>query len=179
MLVILCPCVLFWFQLYLMFDGYMCFLLHRVCHLQQMVDARWTLETSHGQFTCGFLFLCSGYYKYDGGLQRKCPQQAPIELHYPALILFVPGTLRCSGDFPWTEMCYIYISVAPRELSRNLGLVGGNDWSVVISHAVIQSSRSIKVDFGRTFAIYFDVFVRFYDRLSQLKWMPPTRSRFW
>ncbi|RJF90955.1 flavin-containing monooxygenase [Sphingomonas cavernae] len=34
-------------------------------------DARWTVEAEHAgetrRFTCGFLFMCSGYYDYDAG----------------------------------------------------------------------------------------------------------------
>eukprot|EP00440_Ansanella_granifera_P021649 gb/GFBE01023500.1/.p1 GENE.gb/GFBE01023500.1/~~gb/GFBE01023500.1/.p1 ORF type:complete len:486 (+),score=90.32 gb/GFBE01023500.1/:1-1458(+) len=30
-------------------------------------NAKWTLMTSQGVLTCSFLFLCSGYYKYDKG----------------------------------------------------------------------------------------------------------------
>ncbi len=36
-------------------------------------DARWTVETKHGdanevvRFTCNFLFMCSGYYRYESG----------------------------------------------------------------------------------------------------------------
>ena len=34
-------------------------------------DARWTIEADHGgrrvAFTCGYLFMCAGYYSYKGG----------------------------------------------------------------------------------------------------------------
>ena len=40
-------------------------------------DARWTVEAEHGgkpvRFTCGFLFLCSGYYNYAGGYTPEFP----------------------------------------------------------------------------------------------------------
>ena len=41
-------------------------------------DARWTVEVerSTGEritFTCNFLFMCSGYYKYEGGYQPDFP----------------------------------------------------------------------------------------------------------
>ena len=45
-------------------------------------DARWTVDVEEGpererrQFTCGFLWMCSGYYSYDGGYK---PEFAGIE----------------------------------------------------------------------------------------------------
>jgi cation diffusion facilitator CzcD-associated flavoprotein CzcO len=40
-------------------------------------DARWTVETQTGseilQFTCSFLFLCGGYYKYSEGYTPQFP----------------------------------------------------------------------------------------------------------
>ncbi|MBV8798415.1 MAG: NAD(P)/FAD-dependent oxidoreductase, partial [Alphaproteobacteria bacterium] len=42
-------------------------------------DAQWTVEAEEGQdqrpvrFTCGFLFMCSGYYDYAGGYDPKFP----------------------------------------------------------------------------------------------------------
>ena len=41
-------------------------------------DARWTVEAERGageavRFTCNFLFLCSGYYDYDGGYTPEFP----------------------------------------------------------------------------------------------------------
>ena len=47
---------------------------HRVRHVSwSSKDARWTIEAERGEakeivsFTCNFLFLCSGYYKYEEG----------------------------------------------------------------------------------------------------------------
>lgn len=47
---------------------------HRVVRADwSSADARWTVTTEHGpdkstaRFTCGFLFMCSGYYRYDSG----------------------------------------------------------------------------------------------------------------
>jgi monooxygenase len=46
------------------------------------MDARWTVEAEHGaandtvRFTCGFLFMCSGYYRYEAGYM---PEFAGIE----------------------------------------------------------------------------------------------------
>ncbi len=42
-------------------------------------DARWTVETTVGpdaapaRFTCSFLYLCSGYYRYESGYQPDFP----------------------------------------------------------------------------------------------------------
>ena len=42
-------------------------------------DSRWTVEAERGpgkervQFTCGFLFMCSGYYSYEGGYSPEFP----------------------------------------------------------------------------------------------------------
>jgi monooxygenase len=46
-------------------------------------DARWTVEVERGpagegateivRFTCGFLFMCSGYYKYEAGYSPEFP----------------------------------------------------------------------------------------------------------
>jgi monooxygenase len=47
------------------------------------LDARWTVEVERGpagegateivRFTCGFLFMCSGYYKYEAGYSPEFP----------------------------------------------------------------------------------------------------------
>ena len=42
-------------------------------------DSRWTVEAERGpdkecvRFTCGFLFMCSGYYSYEGGYAPEFP----------------------------------------------------------------------------------------------------------
>jgi monooxygenase len=36
-------------------------------------DARWTVETTGGSYTCGFLYMCAGYYDYDHGYQPVFP----------------------------------------------------------------------------------------------------------
>ena len=42
-------------------------------------DSRWTVEAERGaereivRFTCGFLFMCSGYYSYEGGYSPEFP----------------------------------------------------------------------------------------------------------
>lgn len=38
--------------------------------------ARWTVETSDGAaYTCSFLYMCSGYYRYDSGYEPAFPGQ--------------------------------------------------------------------------------------------------------
>ena len=40
-------------------------------------DARWTIETEAGtQFTCNFLYLCTGYYDYESGYTPEWPGMA-------------------------------------------------------------------------------------------------------
>jgi monooxygenase len=59
-------------------------------------DARWTVTIEHtdtgarSEQTCGFLYLCSGYYRYDGGYTPTWPGQADFTgtlvhpQHWPA-----------------------------------------------------------------------------------------------
>jgi len=51
---------------------------HRVVHAEWSTpDARWTVTAEHGdsrevvRLTCGFLLMCSGYYRYDEGYTPK------------------------------------------------------------------------------------------------------------
>ncbi len=53
---------------------------HRVVRAEwSTADARWTVEARQGQtgetvrLTCGFLFMCSGYYRYDEGYTPEIP----------------------------------------------------------------------------------------------------------
>ncbi|MCX4242152.1 flavin-containing monooxygenase [Paraliomyxa miuraensis] len=51
---------------------------HRVVHASwSSAEARWTLEVTHGdervRVTCGFLFMCSGYYDYEQGHAPRFP----------------------------------------------------------------------------------------------------------
>lgn len=53
---------------------------HRVVSAQwSSADARWTVETMRGdsgetvRMTCGFLFACAGYYRYDQGYTPSSP----------------------------------------------------------------------------------------------------------
>jgi len=71
-------------------------------------DARWTVEAEVAgkvtRFTCNFLFLCGGYYSYDGGYQPEFPgaadfkgrivhpQQWPKDLDYRGKRVVVIGS---------------------------------------------------------------------------------------
>jgi len=51
---------------------------HRVTHAAwSSADSKWTVEAEHdgkpARFTCGFLFLCSGYYNYAEGYTPEFP----------------------------------------------------------------------------------------------------------
>jgi monooxygenase len=53
---------------------------HRVVHAEwSTADARWTVEAERTdtqetvRFTCGFLFTCTGYYRYDEGYTPEFP----------------------------------------------------------------------------------------------------------
>jgi len=39
-------------------------------------DARWTVETEGGRLSCGFLYMCSGYYDYAAGYMPDFPGAA-------------------------------------------------------------------------------------------------------
>jgi monooxygenase len=39
-------------------------------------DAQWTVETQGGRLTCGFLYMCSGYYDYAAGYMPDFPGAA-------------------------------------------------------------------------------------------------------
>ena len=65
-------------------------------------EARWTVEAevesggARRRFTCGFLYLCSGYYEYDRGFRPEWPGEAEFggELVHPQ---FWPEGLDWSG----------------------------------------------------------------------------------
>src|SRR5689334_1816034 len=42
-------------------------------------DARWTVETNHGRFTCSFLYLACGYYDYAQGYRPTWPGEADYQ----------------------------------------------------------------------------------------------------
>ena len=73
-------------------------------------DARWTIDAENGhdktivQFTCNFLYLCTGYYDYESGytpewpgVERFCgtivhPQKWPEDLDYAGKRIIVIGS---------------------------------------------------------------------------------------
>ena len=67
-------------------------------------DARWTLEVGDSRLTCGFLFMCSGYYDYAAGYMPEFPgvgqfggrivhpQQWPENLDYSGKRVVVIGS---------------------------------------------------------------------------------------
>ncbi|HMJ36208.1 MAG TPA: NAD(P)/FAD-dependent oxidoreductase [Baekduia sp.] len=84
---------------------------HRVVRAEwRSSDARWTVEVDRGdtgetvQLTCGFLFTCSGYYRYDEGytpdfpgIERFAgrivhPQHWPEDLDYAGRRVVVVGS---------------------------------------------------------------------------------------
>jgi cation diffusion facilitator CzcD-associated flavoprotein CzcO len=42
-------------------------------------DARWTVETDHGVYSCRFLYLASGYYNYAAGYRPEWPGEADFQ----------------------------------------------------------------------------------------------------
>ena len=47
---------------------------HRVVRASwSSADARWTVETDTQIYTCAFLYLCTGYYRYDEGFTPELP----------------------------------------------------------------------------------------------------------
>ena len=59
-------------------------------------DARWTVETNQGVFTCSWLYLASGYYDYDEGYQPEWPGESDFagRIIHPQ---FWPKDLDSSG----------------------------------------------------------------------------------
>ncbi|MFC9788804.1 flavin-containing monooxygenase [Rhodococcus sp. NPDC127528] len=82
---------------------------HKVIRAQWSTpDARWTVQASHGDevvtVTCTFLYLCSGYYRYDEGFTPNFegtdrfegsivhPQHWPEELDYTGKKVVIVGS---------------------------------------------------------------------------------------
>jgi monooxygenase len=82
---------------------------HRVVRAAwSTADARWTVEAVHDgepvRFTCTFLYICSGYYRYDAGYKPAFPgieqfggtvihpQEWPTELDYDGKRIVVIGS---------------------------------------------------------------------------------------
>ena len=67
-------------------------------------DARWTVQSSKGVFTCNMLFMCAGYYNYDAGFTPDYPgrgayqgifihpQHWPKDLDYQGKSVLVIGS---------------------------------------------------------------------------------------
>lgn len=59
---------------------------HSVTHASwSSKDACWTVEAqAQGElvrYTCNFLYMCSGYYRYDGGYMPQFPGQERFGAH--------------------------------------------------------------------------------------------------
>ena len=70
---------------------------HRVAAASwSTADARWTVETKQGVFTCAWLYLASGYYDYDEGYRPEWPGEAEFagKIVHPQ---FWPEDLDTSG----------------------------------------------------------------------------------
>ena len=82
---------------------------HRIVRVHwSTADARWTVDAEHDghivQFTCSFLFICSGYYRYDEGYTPTFPgaeqfagtvvhpQHWPTDLDYSGKRVIVIGS---------------------------------------------------------------------------------------
>jgi cation diffusion facilitator CzcD-associated flavoprotein CzcO len=105
-------------------------------------DARWTVQARHGtktvSLTCGFLLLCSGYYRYDGGYNPPFPgmsgfrgkvvhpQHWPPGLDYAGkrvvvigsgatAVTIVPAMARTAGHVTMLQRSPTYILTLPTE----------------------------------------------------------------
>src|SRR5476649_79713 len=119
---------------------------HRVKHAAWSTpDARWTVEaeriTGEGaseivRFTCNFLFMCSGYYKYEAGYAPEFagtedfagrivhPQQWPEDLDYAGkrvvvigsgatAVTLVPEMAKTAGHVTMLQRSPTYVISAP------------------------------------------------------------------
>lgn len=104
--------------------------------------ARWTVSVSRGdgseRFTCGFLFMCSGYYDYEGGYLPEFPgaeafagrivhpQSWPDDLDYAGkrvvvigsgatAVTLVPAMARLAGHVTMLQRSPTYIVARPSE----------------------------------------------------------------
>jgi cation diffusion facilitator CzcD-associated flavoprotein CzcO len=104
--------------------------------------ARWTVEAERGEkrelvrFTCGFLFMCSGYYDYEQGYTPEFagredfrgrivhPQQWPDELDYAGkrvvvigsgatAVTLVPAMAETAGHVTMLQRSPTYMGCAP------------------------------------------------------------------
>jgi len=105
-------------------------------------DARWTVEALHGAdtvtMTCGFLLVCSGYYRYDEGYlpsfagisefrgQVVHPQRWPADLDYAGqrvvvigsgatAVTLVPAMAETAGHVTMLQRSPTYVVSMPAE----------------------------------------------------------------
>jgi cation diffusion facilitator CzcD-associated flavoprotein CzcO len=105
-------------------------------------DARWTVQALHGTetvtMTCGFLLMCSGYYRYDEGYlpsfagiddfrgQVVHPQDWPTDLDYAGkrvvvigsgatAVTLVPAMAETAGHVTMLQRSPTYIVTMPAE----------------------------------------------------------------
>ncbi len=69
---------------------------HVTAAVWSSADARWTVETDRGAFTCSFLYLASGYYDYASGHRPEWPGEADFRgrIVHPQ---FWPGEFDFAG----------------------------------------------------------------------------------
>ena len=106
------------------------------------IDGRWTVEAQVGgetrTFTAGFLFMCGGYYSYDGGYMPDYPgvesfkgamvhpQQWPEDLNYAGkkvvvigsgatAVTLVPEMARTAGHVTMLQRSPTYVVSRPAE----------------------------------------------------------------
>ena len=128
---------------------------HRVTRaMWSSATARWTVQAVHGTetktLTCGFLLMCSGYYRYDEGHRPPFPgigdfggtvvhpQRWPADLDYAGqrivvigsgatAVTLVPALARTAGHVTMLQRSPSYIMTLPTEdriASRLRGLLG-------------------------------------------------------
>jgi monooxygenase len=116
---------------------------HRVIRASwSAADARWTVQALHGaetvSMTCGFLLMCSGYYRYDEGYlpsfaglgdfrgQVVHPQHWPADLDYAGqrvvvigsgatAVTLVPALAETAGHVTMLQRSPTYILPMPAE----------------------------------------------------------------
>ncbi len=124
---------------------------HRVTRIEWSSDeSRWTVEVKHQsgeiiEMTCGFLHMCSGYYRYDGGFcprfvgmerfdgQILHPQDWPENLDYAGkrvvvigsgatAMTLVPSLAEGAGHVTMLQRSPTYVMSLPRKdaLAENL-----------------------------------------------------------
>ncbi len=128
---------------------------HRVTRaMWSSATARWTVQAVHGTetntLTCGFLLMCSGYYRYDEGHRPPFPgtgdfrgtvvhpQRWPADLDYAGqrivvigsgatAVTLVPALARTAGHVTMLQRSPSYIMTLPTEdriASRLRALLG-------------------------------------------------------